>query len=61
MTYGEMRVRVVGSMAFVMGSDDETSTAAGKTTNGHYSWTDVFVKRKGRWQAVASQMTLAPR
>ncbi len=59
MTYGEMKVLVVGSMAFVMGSDDETSTAAGKTTSGHYTWTDVFIKRRGRWQAVASQMTLA--
>lgn len=61
MTYGEMRVRVVGSMGFVMGSDNETSTAAGKTTSGHYTWTDVFIKRNGRWQAVASQMTLAPK
>lgn len=61
MTYGAMRVRILGSVAFIMGSDDETSTAAGKTTSGHYTWTDVFVKRKGRWQAVASQMTLAAR
>jgi len=60
MTYGEMRVRIFGSVAFVMGSDDETSTATGKITSGHYTWTDVFVKRKGRWRAVASQMTVAP-
>jgi ketosteroid isomerase-like protein len=60
MTYGKMKVEIVGSMAFVMGSDDETSTADGRTTSGHYTWTDVFIKRGGRWQAVASQMTLAP-
>jgi len=26
--------------------------------SGHYTWTDVWVLRDGRWQAVASQMTI---
>jgi hypothetical protein len=26
--------------------------------SGHWIWTDVFVKRQGRWQVVASQETL---
>ena len=59
--FGEMAVRVFGDVAIVMGSDDEKSSAAGKDTGGHYTWTDVWVRRNGRWQAVASQMTVAPR
>jgi len=42
----------------VTGSDDEKSSYKGKDTSGHYVWTDVFVNRKGHWQAVASQNTL---
>jgi ketosteroid isomerase-like protein len=59
-TLGEMKVRVFGDVAIVTGSDDEKSSYKGKDTSGHYVWTDVFVKRKGQWQAVASQGTLIP-
>jgi hypothetical protein len=44
---GEMKVRVFGTTAVVTGKD----------TTGRYAWMDVFVKRNGRWQAVASQST----
>jgi hypothetical protein len=27
----------------------------GKKSSDHYVWTDVFVKRNGKWLAVASQ------
>jgi ketosteroid isomerase-like protein len=57
-TLGEMKVRVFGNTAVVTGSDDEKTSYKGKDTSGHYTWTDVFVKRQGRWQAVASQGTL---
>src|SRR2546425_8369394 len=57
-TMGEMKVRVFGDSAVVTGSDDEKSSYKGKDTSGHYTWTDVFAKRNGRWQAVASQGTL---
>jgi ketosteroid isomerase-like protein len=56
-TLGEMKVRVFGNTAVVTGSDNEKSSYKGKDTSGHYTWTDVFVKRQGRWQAVASQGT----
>jgi ketosteroid isomerase-like protein len=56
-TLGEMKVRVFGEVAIVTGSDDEKSSYKGKDTSGHYVWTDVFVKTKGQWQAVASQGT----
>jgi ketosteroid isomerase-like protein len=57
-TLGEMKVRVFGNTAVVTGSDDEKTSYKGKDTSGHYTWTDVFVEREGRWQAVASQGTL---
>jgi ketosteroid isomerase-like protein len=57
-TLGDMKVRVFGDTAVVTGSDDEKSSYKGKDTSGHWTWTDVFVKRQGRWQAAASQGTL---
>jgi ketosteroid isomerase-like protein len=57
-TQGDMKVRVFGNTAVVTGSDDEKSSYKGKDTSGHYAWIDVFVKRQGRWQAVATQGTL---
>jgi len=59
-TMGDMKVRVFGDTAVVTGSDDEKSSYKGKDTSGHYTWTDVFVKRHGRWQAAASQGTVVP-
>jgi ketosteroid isomerase-like protein len=59
-TLGDMKARVYGDTAVVTGSDDEKSSYKGKDTSGHYTWTDVFVKRKGHWEAVASQGTLMP-
>jgi len=56
-TLGDMKVRVFRDTAIVTGSDDEKSSYKDKDTSGHYTWTDVFVKRQGRWQAVASQST----
>ena len=58
---GEMKVRVFGDSAIVTGSDTEKSTLKGKDVIDKYLWTDVFVKRAGRWQAVASQSTKVAR
>jgi ketosteroid isomerase-like protein len=60
MTLGKMKVRVLGDIAFIMGSDDEKSTYAGKDTSGHFSWTDIYARRNGRWRAIASQLTPQP-
>jgi ketosteroid isomerase-like protein len=54
-TLGDMKVRVFGNTAVVTGYDDETTMKDGKKTTDHYVWTDVFVKRDGKWLAVASQ------
>jgi len=54
-TMGDMKVRVFGDTAVVTGTDDEITLEDGKKSSDHYVWTDVFVKRNGRWLAVASQ------
>jgi len=54
---GDMTVRVYGNSAVVIGSDTEKSRYQGKDSSGKYAWMDVFVKRNGRWQAVASEST----
>ncbi len=54
---GEMKVKVFGNTAVVIGSDTEKSTYHAKDSSGAYVWMDVFVKRDGRWQAVASEST----
>jgi ketosteroid isomerase-like protein len=54
---GEMKVRVFGTAAIVTGTDVEKGSYKGQDSSGKYSWMDVFVKRSGRWQAVASQST----
>ena len=54
-TLGDMRVRVFGDTAVVTGTDDEITMTDGKKSSDHYVWTDVFVKRNGKWLAVASQ------
>lgn len=54
-TLGDMKVRVFGDVAVVIGSDESKGSYKGKDTSGRWTWTDVFVKRQGRWQAVASQ------
>ncbi|HXY11031.1 MAG TPA: nuclear transport factor 2 family protein [Terriglobales bacterium] len=57
-TLGDMNVRVFGDTAVVTGTDDEVTVEDGKKSSNHYVWTDVFVKRNGKWLAVASQTAL---
>ena len=53
----DMKVRVYGNTAVVTGTDTETGDYHGQDSSGRYQWTDVFVRRAGRWQAVSSQST----
>ena len=52
MVNSEMKAIVFGDRAIVNGLSTEKSSMAGKDTSGQYRWTDVFVKRDGRWQCV---------
>jgi ketosteroid isomerase-like protein len=58
---GDMKVRIYGTTAIVTGTDTEKSEYHGKDSSGKYLWTDVFVLRDGRWQAVSSQSTRVTR
>jgi|SRR5437773_9278320 len=53
----ELKVRVDGDTAVVHGLETRKSSYKGKDTSGQYRFTDVFVKRNGRWQAVATHVT----
>lgn len=53
----DMKVRVYSDTAIITGSDTEKGEYHGKDSSGKYLWTDVFVRRHGRWQAVSSQST----
>ena len=53
----DMKVRIYGDTAIVTGTDTEKGEYHGKDSSGKYVWTDVFVRRDGRWQAVSSQST----
>ena len=50
----DVKVRVYGDAAVVTGLITEKSKFRDKDTSGVRRFTDVFVKRDGRWQAVAS-------
>jgi len=52
-----IKVRIIGDTAIVTASDTEKSTYKGKDSSGKYVWTDIFVKRNGKWQAVATHST----
>ena len=60
MTMDPIKVRVFGHVAIVTAGDVEKSTYKGKDTSGHYVWTDVYMNREGRWQAVATQGSKVP-
>jgi uncharacterized protein (TIGR02246 family) len=54
----DMKVRVLDDdAAVVTGVMDLKATQKGKDISGQYRFTDVFAKRNGRWQPVASQGT----
>jgi len=54
----DMKVHVYGDTAIVTGLNTTKGTFKGKDTSGAYRFTDVFVKRDGRWQVVATRASL---
>ena len=59
-TTDSLSLSVFGDAAVVTGIDTERSTFSGKKGSGRYAWLDVFARRRGRWQIVASQSTKLP-
>jgi uncharacterized protein (TIGR02246 family) len=53
----ELKVFVVGDTATVHGLWTDKSVLNGKDTSGTYRFIDSFIKRDGRWQAVATFST----
>ncbi len=52
-----MKVQVHGDAAVVTYRSTDKGSYKGNDLSGQYRWTDVFVKRNGRWQAIAGHGT----
>lgn len=48
-----LKVRVFGDAAIVTVEQSEKSQWKGKDNSGRYLFTDIYVKRNGKWQVVA--------
>jgi ketosteroid isomerase-like protein len=57
MELDEVSVNPYGEFAVAFASQEEKSRYAGADASGHYHYTNVWVKRDGQWQAVASHGT----
>src|SRR4051812_9779879 len=55
--YDDMKVQLYGNTAIVTYRSTDKGTYKGSDLTGQYRWTDVFVKRDGRWQVAATQGT----
>ena len=58
--YDQQTVRVYGDVAILMGIADNTGVFRGFPFSGRIRYTRIFVRRRGRWQAVAMQHTPLP-
>jgi uncharacterized protein DUF4440 len=58
--YDSLSVRIYGDVAVLIGIADNTGTFRGFPFSGKIRYTRVFVRRDGRWQAVAMQQTAIP-
>ena len=56
-TLADLKVNVYGEVGVVHGSYTQTGTLQGKDVSGAFRFTDVFVRRSGRWQCVSTQST----
>lgn len=57
MELDEISVNPYGNVAVAFTSQEEKSNYMGTDLGGHYHFTDVWVKKDGQWQAVASHGT----
>ncbi len=57
MAPSELDVQIIGDTAIVVGRSKDKGTYKGQDISGDYRFTDVFVHRDGRWQAVSTHVT----
>jgi ketosteroid isomerase-like protein len=50
------QVRLFGNVAIIHGSEDDEVEQGGKRFSVRYVYTDVVIKRDGKWQIVGSQL-----
>ncbi len=55
--YDSLVVRIYGEVTVLRGIADNTGTFRGIPFSGKIRYTRVFIRRDGRWQAVAMQQT----
>ena len=55
--YDSLSVRLYGDVALLRGIADNTGTFRGFPFSGKIRYLRIFVRREGRWQAVAMQQT----
>jgi ketosteroid isomerase-like protein len=53
----DLQIRVYGDAAVVIGRSVQARLEHGKDYNGAYRFTEVYIRQKGRWLAVALQVT----
>jgi hypothetical protein len=54
MVVDRTKVRVFGDTAIVTLDQTETSRYQGRGIIGRSKWTDIYMKRNGKWQLVAN-------
>ena len=53
----ELEIQVYGDSALALGLDVEKSSYKGADTSGQYRFSDMFVRRNGVWQCVATHVS----
>ena len=56
----EMKVRVYGDAAVVLGRSTEKGQSKGTAFTDHSAWTDFWIKQAGRWRVVAEHVSAMP-
>lgn len=59
-TLDNMKARVYGDAAVVTGRVTSKQTFKGQDISGQYQCTDMLIKRAGRWQCVATHLSMIP-